>query len=539
MTRFRQAGPALLLATLLLAGGCLRRESAVQSGNRDGILHRGMGYEVGSLDPQLAANIGEMDVASALFEGLVDEDPADLHPVPGVAARWEISPDRLTYTFYLRPEAKWSDGSPVTAADFVGSWRRILTPSLGAGNASLLFLLEGAEAYHRGLAADFSQVGATALDAHTLRVRLEHPAPYFLNLLAHPAWMPVSLRAITAAGAAADRGNPWARPGSLVGDGPFALKTWEPNRRIVVEKSPAYWDAARVRLQAIDFYPIESRDTEERSFRAGQLHITYALPFGKADSYRRSHPELLREDPYLDTYFFRLNVRRAPFGDARVRRALAQGIDRAAIVSRILRGGQRAATALTPPGLPGYTPPAGFAVDVAAARQLLADAGYPGGRGLPPIELLYNNSENLRLVAEAVQEMWRRDLGVDVHLASQEFKVVLSERRAGNYQMVLSDWVGDYPDPATFLEVWRGDSGSNQTGWSSAAYDGLLFAAARTADPAERAGLLRKAETLLLEAAPVIPLYYNTHVFLLQPSVRGWLPNLLDHHPYKQVWLED
>ena len=530
---------AFLCLFVAILSGCTKRETAVQSGNRDQVLHRGIGSEVGDLDPQLAGNIAEGDIASALFEGLVVEDPVDLHPVPGVAESWDVSPDQLTYLFHLRATARWSNGTPVTAQDFVSSWRRILSPSLGASNADLLQLIQGAEGFHKGLTIDFGSVGVSAVDARTLRVRLEHPAPYFLSLLTNAAWSPVPVSVITASGSASERGNPWARAGSFVGNGPFTLKSWEPNQRIIVEKSPTYWDAAQVRLREIQFYPIESSDAEERAFRSGQLHITYVLPFGKVDAYRRDGPQFLRTDAYLNTYFFRLNLRHPPLGDDRVRRALSQAVDRTAIVDKILHGGQRAATAITPPGVGGYVPPAGSLTDFAAARRLLAEAGFPGGKGLPTIELLYNTSDNHRTIAEAVQEMWRRELGLEVRLVSQEFKGVLNERRTGNYQILLSDWVGDFLDPLTFLDLWRSESGNNHTGWSNPAYDNFLFAAARTSDPAERYSQLRQAEALMLAAAPIIPLYYNTHVFLLQPSVKGWNPTLLDHHPYKHVWLEE
>ncbi len=537
LRRLAVRGAAALLVAAGLAG-CLQRETNVQRGDREQVLHRGMGADPSDLDPHLAVNIAEADLASALFEGLVAEDPQDLRPVPGVATRWEISPDQLTYTFHLRPEAKWSDGRPVTAQDFVEGWRRMLTPTLGAENAGLLYVLQGGEAFHKGANRDFGAVGVSAVDAATLRVRLEHPTPHFLSLLTHPAWLPVSLPAVAAHGDPFARGNAWTRPGRLVGNGPFRLTEWAPNRRIVVEKSPTYWDAARVRLNAIHFHPIDNPDAEERAFRSGQLHLTYVLPYGKIEAYRQNSPELLRTDPYLNTYFFRLNVRQAPLNNERVRRALALAVDRTAIVEKILRGGQRPAFSLTPPGLPGYTPPAGSGTDPDAARALLAEAGFPGGRGLPPLELLFNTSGNHRLIAEAVQEMWRRELGVEVRLTNQEFKVVLSERRAGRYQMMLSDWVGDYLDATTFLDLWRSDSGNNHTGWTNPKYDALLFAAARTADPVARASQLREAEQLMLESAPIIPVYHNTHVFLVQPSVRGWHRTLLDHHPYKHVWLE-
>jgi oligopeptide transport system substrate-binding protein len=534
----RLSVPWLLAAGVcLFAPGCARRETNVQRGDREQVLHRGIGSEPGDLDPQLATGLAEQSVTSALFEGLVTEDPHDLHPVPGVADHWEISPDGLVYTFHLRADARWSDGAPVTAQDFAAAYRRILTPSLAADNATLFYVLLNAEAFNRGRLADFGQVGCAALDAHTLQLTLVHPAPYFLELLTQMPFLPVPLAVIEKFGAPYQRGNPWTRPGRLVGNGPFTLQSWRPNEEIVVAKSPTYWDAAHVRLRAIHFYPIDSRDAEERAFRAGQLHITYTLPAAKVDAYRRNAPQLLRIDPYFDTYFFRLNVRRPPLDDERVRRALALAIDRAAITGQILRGGQQPAASFTPPGLPDYSPPAGVGTDVAAARRLLAAAGYAGGHGLPPLELLSDNSGNLRLVAEAVQEMWRRNLGIDVRLVNQELRVVLAERRAGQYEILLSDWVGDYLDPTTFLDVWRGDSGNNHTGWSSSEYDSLLNAADLTVEPVARAALLRRAEVRLLAAAPVIPLYFNPHVFLIQPSVHGWYPTVLDHHPYQDVWL--
>ena len=527
----------LLAAGLGLLAACARRQTNVQRGDREQVLHCAIGSEVSDLDPQLVTGIGEHYVLSALFEGLVAEDPHDLRPVPGVAASWDISPDGLSYVFHLRADARWSNGAPVTAGDFAASFRRLLTPALGAENAALFYGVVNAEAFNQGRLTDFSQVGIAALDDRTLRITLAHPVPYLLSLLAQTAALPVHLPSIERYGPVDQRGSAWTRPGRLVGNGPFVLTQWRPNRVIAVEKSPTYWDAATVRLHGIRFYPIDSRDAEERAFRAGQLHVTYTLPAAKVDAYRRDAPQFLRIDPYLNTYFLRVNVRRPPLDQPGVRRALALAIDRAALARDVLHGGRQPAPTLTPPGLADYTPPAGVPTDIAEARRLLAEAGYPEGRGLPAVELLCDNSENLRLVAEAVQEMWRRELGITVRLRNLEMKAVQADRRSGRYQMIIADWVADYFDADTFLNCWRGDSGNNLTGWSSADYDSLLFAAARTADPAARARLLQRAETLLLDAAPVIPLYFNPHVFLLQPSVHGWYPNALDHHPYKYVWL--
>lgn len=526
------------LALLCLLPSCARRQTQVAEADREQVLLEGVGYELVDLDPQLTTGTAAQTIATALFEGLVREDGHDLHPVPGVAQSWEIAPDLLHYRFHLRADARWSDGSPVTAADFAASWRRILTPSLGAENANLLFVLQGAEDFHRGRSSDFGGVGVRAADPRTLDVTLAHPAPYFLSLLCNMAWVPVPARIIARHGPLYTPGNPWARPGSLVGNGPFDLASWRTDQAVVVARSDTYWDRGRVRLSAIRFFPIDSVDAEERAFRAGQLHLTDTLPAGHLEAYRSAAPPVLRIDPYLATYFYRLNTRRPFLNDSRVRRALALAVDRQAIVRRILGGGQQPAGAFTPPGLAGYAPDPLLATDFARARSLLASAGHPGGAGLPEFELSLNTSENHQLIAEAIQESWRRELGVRVRILSQENKTLLAARSTGSYDILRSDWVADYADPTSFLNVWRGDSGNNLTGWADPRYDAFLHAADESRDPAARIQNWKAAEDILLTAAPIIPIYYYTHVFLIRPSVQGWHPTLLDHHPFQEVWLQ-
>lgn len=525
----------------LLFSGCGQRETPVAAGNRTQVLHRGLGQDLKDLDPHLATSADDYNVLSALFEGLVAEDPVDLHPVPGVAARWDLADGGLNYTFHLRSEARWSNGDPVTAQDFANSIKRVLTPDFAAPNASALYVLRGAEDFHKGREKDFAKVGVAALDPRTLRLTLDHPVPSFLAQLNQAVWFPVNLAAIEKIGSATDRTNAWARPGRFVGNGPFRLESWQPGQEIVVTKAPSYWDAGAVRLNGIHFHTYEGVDAAERAYRAGQLHLVDSLPPGKIDTYQKEAPAQLRIDPLLNTYFYRLNTAKPALRDVRVRRALSLGIDRTAIVERILRGGQLPARAFTPPGTAGYTfaaPAMDHAAEVAAARKLLAEAGYPEGKGLPAVELLYNTSESHKLIAEAVQEMWRRDLGVEVRLANQEFNGTLEARRTGAYDILRSSWSADYVDPASFLDIFRADSGNNFTGWANPAYDTALAAAARVAAPAERHALFQQAEALLLEAAPIIPVYHYTHVFVLRPEVKGWHPTLLDHHPYKAVWLE-
>jgi oligopeptide transport system substrate-binding protein len=530
------AALAFALAGFLALAGCSRRETPVQSGDRDQVLHRGLGAEPADLDPHLATDTSYYTVLSALLEGLVSEDPVDLHPVPGAAESWEVAPGGLSYTFHMRAGARWSDGEPVTSQDFVDSWRRVLSPGLGATAASQLYIIRGAEAFNRG-DPDFSNVGLRAPDPRTLVVTLAHPVPWFLSVLSGPAWMPVPVAAIARLGPLDARGNSWASPGTWVGNGPFVLKAWSRGQEIVVERSPTYWDEASVRLSEIHFHPFDSLDSEERSFRSGQLHVTEAIPPGRIDAYRRDSPGLLRVDPLLGTYFMRLNVRRPGLGDPRVRRALALAIDRQSIAAKVLRGGQGPAYSFTPPGMGAYAPEAAQRLDIDEARRLLAESGYARGTGLPTFELLYNTSESHREVAEAVQEMWRRNLGVKVALLNQELKSTEEARRSGDYDLLLSSWIADYPDPSAFLEMWRSGSGDNFTGWSSPAYDAFLSRADDVADAGARIALYGQAERLLLNEAPIAPLYHYTHVFLIQPSVHGWYPTRLDHHPYKAVWL--
>lgn len=520
-----------------LLASCQKRETDVQRGTREGILHRGLAADLASLDPHLISGLPEINVATALFEGLVSEDPRTGRPVPAVAASWETSSHGLVWTFHLRPNAKWSNGDAVTAADFVSSVKRGLTPALGADNAGMLYVLKNAEAWRAGHVSDFGQVGVRAIDAHTLELTLAHPAPYLLTLLSHPIWFPVHLPTLEKAGGVAQRDTKWTDPANFVGNGPFVLKANRRGQVIVVEKSPNYWDAATVRLNAIHFHPAEDRDSEERAFRAGQLHLTEALPVGKVDGYRREHADVLRISPFLDTYFYRLNTTRPGLNSKQVRQALSLAIDRRAIVEKIVRGGQQPAASFTPAGLEGYAPPEVLTENLVEARRLLAAAGYPDGKGLPPIEITINNSGNHRVIAEAVQQMWRR-LGVTVELNNMEMSSIFAKRRALDYSVLRSEWAADFSDPKSFLDVFRGSSNNNHTGWASLQYDALLHDADRTTDPAARFALMQQAERVLLDELPIIPIYHFTTVRLVHPSVRGWNPLPLDRHPYKHVWLE-
>ncbi len=518
--------------------GCGKRETLVEAGDRDKVLHIGNGTEPQDLDPDIVTGVQEFHIMMSLLEGLVTEDPVDLHPVPGVAESWDISPDRKVYTFHLRKEARWSNGDPVVAQDFVNGFKRILSPTMGAEYSYMHYVVKNSEEYNEGKITDFDQCGYKVIDDHTLQVTLNNATPYFLSLLLHNSWYPVHLPTVAKWGNPYTRGSKWTRPGRYVGNGAFVLAKWRVNDVIEVRKSPTYWDRDRVKLNAIRFYPIESDDTEERAFRAGQLHITYTLPSSKIDTYRTDDPEVLQIGPFLTTYFYRVNVTKPPVNDKRVRRALAMAIDRESIVKDIMKGGEMPAFNLTPPGTGGYVCQAQFKENVAEAKRLLAEAGYPDGKGMPPVEILYNTLESHRTIAEAIQQMWKTKLGVDARLVNEEWKVYLDSQRSLNYQVCRAGWTGDYNDPNTFLDLLTSGSGNNETGWSNPEYDRLIAQAAATVDPQQRLEVFQKAEALLMDEMPIIPVYFYTRVYLRRPEVKGWYPNVLDNHPFKYMSLE-
>ncbi len=529
-----------LIAALLVLGGCDLGPSNIETATEQQILHFGNGAEPKDLDPHTVTGVTENNIISALFEGLTSPNPKTLAPEPGVAESWTISDDGKTYIFKLRKNALWSNGDPVTADDFVWSWQRMLSPGMASEYAYQLFTVKNAKPFNQGDISDFSQVGVRALDAKTLQVELENPTPYFLSLLTHYSTFAVHPPTILKHGAMDEAGTLWTRPNNFVGNGPFTLKTWRLNYIIRVVKNPLYWDADAVRLNEIAFYPVDSALTEERMFRTGVLHIASTVPVDKIDVYQQEYPDKISINPYLGTYYYRINVTKKPMDDVRVRQALSMSIDRDTIVKAITKGGQIPAYVYTPPDIQGYfATPGQISYDIEKARQLLAEAGYPNGQGFPEIELTYNTSDAHRRIAVAIQQMWKDALNIDIRLSNQDWKVYLSRIQSMDYEMARAGWIGDYPDPNTFLDMFVTDGGNNQTGWSNPEYDRLIALAATQADQQERFQSFRAAEEILIEESPVIPIYTYTRVQLKQPQLKGWHPNILDQHPYKAAYIED
>jgi oligopeptide transport system substrate-binding protein len=525
-------------AIVLVLGltACGKREAAVDRAARDGILLQSIGATEPALDPHLATTLNERTVLTAVLEGLVEPDPETLEPRPAVAERWDVSPDGLTYTFQLRANARWSNDDPVTAHDFAGSIERALSPRLGSTNAGdLMAPLRGARAFRSGELTDFAQVGVKAPDDRTLQLTLESPHAHFLSMLTHFVWLPVHLPTIRAHGAADDRGNRWARPDTFVGNGAFAISRSHPGQALELKANALYWNAAHTPLKGITFFTFSEKAAEERAFRGGQIHLTEALPNAKLPTYRRERPEVLRISPSYATYIYRINTTRPPLDDPRVRRALSLAVNRALLVERVLNQAYQPAHSFTPPERGGYSPPQLAIDDIPAGQALLAEAGHASGAGLRQLEILFNKSEDHQAIAEAIQSMWRAELGLTITLASQEQQVALENRKSLNYDISRASWFADYLDPASFLQAFTTGNENNQTGWSHADYDRLVHEATITPDPAQRWQKLAAAEEILLSEAPVIPIYIYSTIRLIDPRVQGWFDNPLDQHPFGAI----
>jgi len=612
------------------------------------------GTEVETIDPALATGQPENRIINGLFEGLLRHAPSEewqhaptdqnveMKPGPGMATHFDLSDDGRTYVFHMRPDAKWSDGTPVTAEDFAWSWMRMLHPETGGQYAYQLYYVKGAENYNKAAAKigeqmeveladrpnpiqlfprgtlvhgtlkslhrppapvlaeaasddDKSRADAAwkrkwiyvvelagestprlfakdptaakkevnsllprppALDhlepcmhvlpdfSMTVGIRTDNPGelivtlnartPFFADLAAFYPLYPVNQRCISL------HGSPhWTRPQNIVTNGPFRLQFRRIRDRLRLTKNPDYWDASSVRLEVIDALAVKSETTSLNMYLNGQLEWTTQVPATTIpilEDPQREFVGQFRSAPMLTTYFYRLNVTRPKLRDKRVRRALAMAIDREQLCKQVTRAGEQPATSLDPPGMAGYESPLGPAFDLEGARKLLAEAGYPSGRGLPTIQILYNEPPTThRTIAEAIQQMWKDNLGIDVVLRGLEWGVYLSSQQTLDYEVCRAGWVADYSDPNTFLDMFVTGGGNNQTGWSNVRYDELIKAAAVEPDPAQRMKLFRQAETILLDEMPIIPIYFYVSKNLVSPRVKGFFNNVQDEHPLKLI----
>ena len=608
--------------------------------------------EIETIDPALSTGQPENRVINGLFEGLMRNMPPEkweekyklqdnvpIEPAPAMAERVDESDDGRTYTFHMRPTAKWSNGDPVTANDFWWSWRRTLHPETASQYAYQLHYIVGAQEFNlarvkpgeeveaelpdrrdalqpfprgtivRGtlkslhqppepqlppgasddqksqaqatwkskwvyvvetekgtrlfaknpLAAlgaasslqppppaldklerclqvlpDFEKtVGVKAESPQKLVVTLKARTPYFLDLVAYYPLYPVHQKCVEA------HGTPnWTRPENIISNGAFKLKFRRIRDRIRMVKNEHYWDKDRVKVNIIDAMAIKGETTSFNRYHNGQVDWATQMPINLIPKLKTDFPEEFRFGPELTVYFYRINVTRPELSDKRVRRALTMAVNKRVICEQIARAGEQPATGLCPPGMAGYTAPTGVPYDVEQARKLLAEAGFPEGRGLPPIEILYNERDDHKTIAEAVQQMWSQNLRIQAELRGLEWGVYLDAQRTLDYDTCRAGWVADYPDPNTFLDMFVTGGENNQTGWSNTRYDELIRLAASEPDPAKRMQHLHDAEIILLDEQPIIPIYFRVSKNLVHKHVKGFFNNVQDEHPLKLLRVE-
>lgn len=485
-----------------------------------------------TIDPALATGVPDNTVIIQLFEGLMARKSDWATLTPGLAESYTISKDLKTYTFKLRRGLKWSDGSPLTAKDLEYSWLRVIRPETACQYSYwLVNNIQGARDYAAKPSPELAaKVGVKAKDDQTFVVTLERPVSYFLQLTAESPLYPVKKEVVEKFGTA------WTRPEHIVSNGPFKLTEWKVQDKIVMEKNPNYFDAANVRLKRVVALPIEDRQTAVNLYQQGKIDWS-----GQNGAPNSLVPSLRGETnfrvfPGFVTYFYRFNTTRPPLNDPRVRQALVLGIDRKQLVEKVTRGGEFPVGHLVPLNTGAYKSPTGlpssdYKADLEKAKKLLAEAGYPNGKGLRTLNILYNTDENHKKIALAVSQMWKKELGVNAEPFNQEWKVYLKSQEIKDYDISRSAWSGDYPDPATFLEMFLSDSGNNMTGWKSANFDKLFAESNSMAYGEARNKHMAEAESLLLTEAPIAPMYVYTNFGFLRPEVVGFDQNLIDR-PY-------
>lgn len=528
-----------VLAALFLIAGCGSKNEQKETGDSQEVEQKityNVGGEPETLDPAASTSLVDGTVQMALFEGLVRLDEKE-QPTPGMAERWDISKDGLTYTFYLR-DALWSNGDPVTAQDFEYAWKRLLDPELANYYAYQLYYLVQGEAYNtrKGTA---EAVGVKALDEKTLEVKLIAPTPYFLSMTALSNLYPVNQKVVEA--------DPdWhTSPETYVSNGPFKLVEWSHNQRLVLEKNENYWAAKDVKLETLIMTTVESDTTQLTLFETDQIDIGEVPPFQEIS--RLLEEKKAGIHPDLGVYFYTFNTDVKPLGDVRIRKALSMAIDRQSIIDHVTLAFEKPAYALVPYGVVDgekgdFRENGGdyFTENVVEAKKLLAEAGYPQGQGFPVLKILYNTSEGHQRIAEAIQEMWKNNLGIQVELTNQEGGVYAKSMNLGDYEIGRAGWTPDYNDAMTYLDLWvTSDLPMYYTGWSNKTYDQIIRKAKTDLDGTARRAALHDAEALLMDEMVVMPIYFYTNQNLVKPWVKGVIvPTMASYQEFRWAYVE-
>jgi oligopeptide transport system substrate-binding protein len=536
MTSFSMRRRALMTtaASAAALGTLPWREARAQASQN--LLRRGNGSEPQTLDPHKATGVPEGNVLRDLFETLVTHDGKG-GVTPGLAQRWDISPDGLTYTFHLRPNAKWSNGDAFTAEDVVWSWRRAVDPATASRFAWLYKPVDNADDITKGTKPP-SALGVSAADPRTVVVKLNTVTSFFIELVSHYSMSPVHRASFERGGAQ------WTRPGNLVSSGAYMLTEWTPQSHLKMVRNPHYYNADQVRIPEVVFYPTEDRAAEVRRFRAGELDTTYELPVEEIPTLRTAMPNEFRNSVYFGTYYLTMNNQKAPYSDPRVRRALALVIDREAIINQILRAGEVPAYSWVPPGATDYAPqtldfrdwPMQRRID--EAKRLVTAAGYGPSRPLE-VEFLYNTNSIHQRIGVALASMWQQHLGARTEQRNMEFQVYLDATARKEYGLARAGWIGaTHADASYFLEKFEGSAGeANTAAWKNANYDRYLGEANKTADPKRRRTLMEQAEAEMMKDIPIIPIYYYTRSRLVAGRVQGWETNVRDVNPTRYLSL--
>ncbi|EGU37079.1 oligopeptide ABC transporter, periplasmic oligopeptide-binding protein [Vibrio ichthyoenteri ATCC 700023] len=496
-------------------------------------LVRGNGTEVATIDPHKSQGVPESHVIADLLEGLVGQD-ANGNIIPGVAETWETA-DNKTYTFHLRKDAKWSNGDPVTAHDFVFSFQRSVDPMTASPYSWYMEYtkMKNAKDIIAGK-ADKSTLGVKALDDQTLVVELDSPVPYFVMMMGHTTTKPVHKATVE------KFGDQWTKPENFVGNGAFVVDKWVVNERLVLKRNEQYWDNDKTVLNQVTFLPIENQVTEMNRFLSGEIDFTNELPLEHFKRLSKDHPESVSVVGNLCTYYYLFNTKKAPFDDVRVRQAVSYTIDRNIVANAIMGQGQKPAYFLTPEITAGFDPemPAYGQMSQqernAEAKRLLEEAGY--GKDNPlKFTLLYNTSENHKKVAIALGSMWKKSLGLNVTLENQEWKTYLSTKDSGNFEIARAGWCGDYNEASSFLTLMKSGNTTGGIHYDSKAYDDLMERAITSTSEEERKALYSEAEKLMAKDMPIAPIYQYVKSRLLSPKVGGFPAN----NPEEKIYSKD
>ncbi len=529
---------AIFLLTFLLVisltSGCSTSRQAAKTGEsgksktKDSMVYN-LGAEPQSLDPALCSEIPGDQVIYNNFEALVRHDENNVIE-PAIAEKWETSDDGLVWTFKIRDSAKWYDGKPVTANDFVYSWKRTLNPEVGAHYSYNLYYIKNAEEYYDGK-ADWDSVGIKAVDDKTLEVTLKEPTSYILQIFSRHELVPIRQDIVE------KDPDGWAmHPESYIGNGPFQVSKWVHNDMIEFVKNPNYWDAKNVKMNKLVFTEIVDENTSLASYESGEVDLIDNPP--SQELARLKEEGKLTALPTIGTYYVSYNVNKKPLDDPRVREALTLAIDRKAIVENVTKGGEVPAGAFVPYGLPDKDASDDFRkicgdyydpgkADAKKARQLLSDAGYPDGKGFPKLSYTFNTGEGHKQIGEALQQMWKKNLGIDIELKQEEWNVFLDTRKQGNYDIARDGYISDYVDPLGMLELLDTDNVNNNSHWSNKQYDSYIATARSKSDTNVRMDAMHKADALLMKECPVGPLYFYTENIVVRPGLKGYIASPL------------